>query len=144
MPDGPTRITHLASLAAAAAIAAPGCGSDSDSNGHPGHERVTPETGLGEIKQVRRGLTPALAQYRRGDADVAERTVGDAYLEHFELVEVPLAKAEPQLNEDLEVLIRERLRGAIAASESPKRVAALVREARVGLTDAEQALGKAG
>lgn len=130
---------------ACSAIALAACGSESDTDG-PGEaeQNVTADVALSEIRAVRAGLTEGLTQYKAGDDEAAERTVGDAYLEHFELVEVPLAKADPQLNEDLEHLMREELRGAIADGSSPKRVAALVREARAGLTEAEQALRKAG
>jgi high-affinity iron transporter len=135
-------LTVLAALAIApAGLVIAGCGEDSGSE--PAHEAeadVTPDEAITEIGAVRSGLDQGLAAYRKGDADAADQAVGDAYLEHFELVEIPLGKADPELNEELEELIREKLRDEIVAGAPVKEVEALVDEANAGLDRAERAL----
>jgi high-affinity iron transporter len=136
-------LTVLAALAIApAGLVIAGCGEDSGSE--PAHEAeadVTPDEAITEIGAVRSGLDQGLAAYRKGDADAADQAVGDAYLEHFELVEGPLEEADPELNEELEVLIRETLTNAIAEGEPVKDVEKLVDDANAGLDEAEKALG---
>jgi len=120
-----------------------GCGDDSDSTtGGEAEERaaVSPQQAVEEIGEVRAGLAAGLAAYRQGDAEKAERLVGDAYLEHFELVEGPLEDRDAELNEELEELIREEIRDEIAAEAAPAEVAALVRSANEELDRAEAAL----
>jgi hypothetical protein len=132
-------LTLLAALAIApAGFASAGCGEDSGSE--PAEAALTPQEAITEIGAVRSGLDQGLAAYRKGDADAADQAVGDAYLEHFELVEVPLGEADPELNEELEELIREKLRDEIVAGAPVKEVEALVDEANAGLDQAERAL----
>ena len=63
-----------------------GCGGDSGS-AEETEASLTPQEAITEIGAVRSGLDQGLAAYRKGDADAAEQAIGDAYLEHFELVE---------------------------------------------------------
>jgi hypothetical protein len=137
------RKTVLLTLAAAALLAV-GCGDDSDSDSsdeaRAAAASVTPAEAIGEIAEVRTGLVQGLAAYRQGDADRADELVGDAYLEHFELVEGPLEERDEELNEELEELIRETLRGRIQAEAPVAAVAGLVAEAERGLDRAELAL----
>lgn len=63
-----------------------------------------------------------------------------AYLEHFELVEGPLEEADEELNEHLEELIREELRGAISDGATVAEVKQLVAEADDGLGEARTVL----
>jgi hypothetical protein len=133
--------TLLAAVAIAPAGTVLGCGGDSDSE--PAEETeaaLTPQEAITEIGAVRSGLDQGLAAYRKGDADAADQAVGDAYLEHFELVEIPLGEADPELNEELEELIREKLRDEIVAGAPVKEVEALVDEANAGLDRAERLL----
>ena len=133
----------LAVLATGSMLAATGCGDDDDESGESDEPAVTADQAIDEIGAVRAGLDEALAQYRGGDADAAETTVEDAYLEHFELVEGPLEEADAELNEGLEELIREEITGEIAADAPVKDVEDLVAEANDGLDDAEKALAGA-
>jgi hypothetical protein len=125
-----------------------GCGDDSNDTDDAAEEAeetaLTPDEAIGEIALVRKGIDEGLAAYEAGDAATAETLVGDAYLEHFELVEPPLEEADEELNEELEVLIRETLTGAIAAGEPVKDVEKLVDEANSGLDEAEAALSGSG
>lgn len=125
------------SLAAVAALA--GCGEDS-SSGAEEHESATPQVAIVEIGEVRTGLAAGLAAYREGDAERADQLVGDAYLEHFELVEGPLEERDEELNEELEELIRNEIRQEIKDGAQVAAVAALVREANAELDEAEKAL----
>ena len=150
IPGRPALRNLLMLLAAITAfgLLAAGCGDDSDDTDEAAAEAeeaaLTPEQAIGEIALVRKGIDEGLAAYEAGDAATAETLVGDAYLEHFELVEPPLEEADEELNEELEVLIRETLTGAMAAGEPVKDVEKLVEEANSGLDEAEAALGGSG
>jgi hypothetical protein len=127
------------SLAALALVGA-GCGDDDSEEAT--EQSVSSEQALAEIPAVEQGLQQGLAAYRSGDAASADQLIGDAYLEHFELVEPPLEEVEPELNEELEELISTEIRDEIKNGAPPKQVAALVAEAQNGLGQAEQALSK--
>ena len=126
-------------MAASLALVATGCGDD-DSEPTEAEEAASPQEAIAEIGETRSGLDAALAVYRKGDAAEAEQLVGDAYLQHFELVEPPLEERDEELTEELEVLIRETVRDAISGGEPVKRVERLVEEANEGLDEAERAL----
>lgn len=128
--------------ALALALLTTGCGDDSEDDAaeQATETALSPEEAIAEISLVRQGIDEGLDAYRDGDAEQAEQLVGDAYLEHFELVEPPLEEADEELNEQLEVLIRETLRDAIVDGEPAKDVEQLVTEANEGLDDAERAL----
>jgi hypothetical protein len=137
-------ILLLAALLSVGLLAA-GCGDDSDDSEEAAEAAeetaLSPEEAIAEIAVIRKMLDDGLAAYEEGDQAAAEELVTDAYLEHFELVEGPLEEADEELNEELEVLIREELGGAVAAGEPEADVKKLVDEAQSGLDDAEAALG---
>jgi len=133
-----SKLVYL-SMAVAALIALVGCGEDS-SSGEEGHESATPQEAIAQIGDVRTGLLAGLVAYRAGEAEKADRLVGDAYLEHFELVEGPLEERDEELNEELEELIRNEIRQAIKAGAPVPAVLALMREANAELDEAEKAL----
>lgn len=133
--------TVLAMLLALALLAGCGDGSDSTTGDEAEeHAAVTAQQAIAEIGEVRSGLAAGLAALRQGDAEKADRLVGDAYLEHFELVEGPLEQRDEKLNEELEELIREEIRGEIEGGAPPSEVADLVRRANRELDEAEAAL----
>jgi len=119
------------------------CGDDESTESEEA-ATATPEQAITEVGEVRSGLDESLAAYEGGDAEAAEQLAGDAYLEHFELVEGPLEEADAELNEELEELIREELRAAIVDGEAASKVEGLVDEANAGLDEAERALEGAG
>jgi hypothetical protein len=129
-------VTGLAGLA----LIAGGCGDDSSSAEEEHKASATPEKAIAEIGEVRTGLAAGLAAYRQGNAEAADRLVGDAYLEHFELVEGPLEERDEELNEELEELIRNEIRAEIKDGAEASEVAALVAEANDELDQAEKAL----
>lgn len=134
----------LAVALSGAALALAAC-RDDEASTEAEEAAVSPKTAVAEIDAVRGGLDEAVAAYRRGDAEEAEQLAGDAYLEHFELVEGPLEERDEELNEELEELIREELRAAIVEGAPPAEVSSLVREAHAGLDEATAALqGGAG
>jgi hypothetical protein len=135
-----SRGMYLAPMLAGLALVA-GCGDGDSSATEEAHEAAaTPKTALAEIGQVRAGLAAGLAAYRAGEAEKADQLVGDAYLEHFELVEGPLEQRDEELNEELEELIRSEIRQEIKDGAEVSDVAALVAEANHELDEAEKAL----
>ena len=142
-----TKTTLIAAMAALALAA--GCGDDDDGNG-AGQETggdtfttqaETPESAaLGEIDEVRELLDRGVQQYRVGDEKAAERTVGDAYLEHFEDVEHPLEERDHELMESLEKLISTTIRDRIKQGADPSEVERLVDQANRDLDRAEALL----
>jgi hypothetical protein len=138
------RFPHPAAIAvplAAAALLAAGCGDDdSSATAEEEHAAATPQKAIAEIAKVRVGLAAGLAAYEQGNAEKADELVGDAYLEHFELVEPPLEQRDEELNEELEELIREEIRQEIKAGAKQSEVAKLVKEANRELDEAEKAL----
>jgi high-affinity iron transporter len=135
-----SRGMYLATTLAGLALIA-GCGDGDSSMTEEEHEAAaTPQKAMVEIGQVRTGLAAGLAAYRAGDAEKADQLVGDAYLEHFELVEGPLEERDEELNEELEELIRTEIREEIKDGADASAVATLVAEANHELGEAERAL----
>lgn len=95
---------------------------------------------VAEIEAVAQLLDEAGRAYAAGDRAGAEETVAEAYLEHFELIEAPLAEQDPRLMERLEVLIATTLRDRIKAKAPVPEVARLVAEAKQNLARAEKLL----
>lgn len=96
----------LVILFAALLLVAAGCGGSDESD----EESATPAEAVAEIEEIKTLLATAVQQVRDGDADAAEETVGDAYLEHFEHVEAPLGERDHDFMEELEEAISTDLR----------------------------------
>src|SRR3954447_1292875 len=124
----------------AVGLVAAGCGGDDGKESEEAGQSATPQQAMTEIGQVRKGLERALATYRAGDKAKADQQVGDAYLEHFELVEGPLEKADKELNETLEDGIREELRDKIKDGAPAAEVERLHTQIQANLDKAEAAL----
>ena len=105
---------------------------------------ATPAEAVREIQEVRELLAEAVEEYRAGDAQEAERLVGDAYLEHFEHVEGPLGERDHDLMEELEVLIATTIRRKIEQGAPEAEVERLVADANEKLDEAERALREEG
>jgi hypothetical protein len=110
-------------LAAALVGLAAGCGG---SDGKSEEESATPAEAVTAIGETKTMLADAVEQLRSGDADGAEQTVGDAYLEHFEHVEAPLGERDHELMEKLEEAISTDLRTDIKDGKTAAEVAAAV------------------
>jgi hypothetical protein len=125
-------------VALAAAVVV-GCGG-SDESSEEQEAQATPQEAIAHIGEVRTGIDEALKTYSAGDAAKADEQVGNAYLQHFELVEGPLEKADEGLNEKLEDAIREELRGKIQDKAPKAEIEQLADAIKADLTKAEAAL----
>jgi len=110
-------------LLAALALAVAGCGGNDD---EAEEESSTPAEAVSEIDEIKTMLATAVDQVRAGDADAAEETVGDAYLEHFEKVEHPLGEEDHELMEELEEAISTDLRDDIKDGKPVDEIEAAV------------------
>ena len=110
-------------LIAALALAVAGCGGNDE---EAEEESATPTEAVAEIAEIKTMLATAVDQVRAGDADAAEETVGDAYLEHFEHVEHPLGEEDHELMEELEEAISTDLRNDIKDGKSAAEIDAVV------------------
>ena len=126
----------LAILCVGLVLAVAGCGGDDESE----EESSTPAEGVAEIGEIKTMLATAVDQVRAGDADAAEETVGDAYLEHFEHVEHPLGEEDHELMEELEESISTDLRNDIKDGKSADEIEAAVAEINTDLDRAVELL----
>ena len=127
----------LVLVIAVLALAAAGCGGSSDSEESEG---ATPSEAIAEIATIKAALDDAVSQVRAGDADTADTTVGDAYLEHFEHVEDPLGDRDHDLMEELEEAISTDLRNQIKAGEDAAAIQASVDNIKSNLDRAVEVL----
>ena len=89
-----------------------------------------------EIASTAKGLDDALAAYKAGDAAKADQLAGDAYLDHFELVEGPLGKVDIAFMQQLEDQISAGVRNAMKDGKPVADVEALVTKAKADLATA--------
>jgi hypothetical protein len=123
-------------LATLALGATAGCGGSDEAE----EDAATPAEAVAEIKEIKTLLATAVVQVRAGDADMAEETVGDAYLEHFEHVEAPLGDRDHDLMEELEEAISTDLRNDIKDGQSADAIEAKVDEIEADLDKAVELL----
>lgn len=115
---------------------AAGCGGSDESE----EESATPAEAVAEIGEIKTLLATAVDQVRAGDADAADETVGDAYLEHFESVEEPLGERNHDLMEELEEAISTDLRADIKDGKSADEIKTKVDEIDADLDEAVELL----
>jgi hypothetical protein len=127
----------LVLMLGAVALAGTACGSSGDD------EETTPAAAVAEIDEIKAMLDTGLAQYRSGDQEAADTTVGDAYLEHFEHVEDPLGERDHELMEDLEHRISTEIRDEMKDGTPPDQVATLIAETKADLDTAKARLQEA-
>jgi hypothetical protein len=123
-------------LIAAVILVAAGCGGSDESE----EGSATPAEAVEEIGEIKTLLATAVDQVRSGDAEAAETTVGDAYLEHFESVEDPLGERDHDLMEELEEAISTDLRNDIKDGQSADAIEAKVDEIEADLDKAVELL----
>jgi hypothetical protein len=124
-------------LLAALALAVAGCGGNDD---EAEEESSTPAEAVAEIGEIKTMLATAVDQVRAGDADAAEETVGDAYLEHFEQVEGPLGERDHEFMEELEEAISTDLRNDIKDGKTADEIEDAVDEIESDLDRAVELL----
>jgi hypothetical protein len=113
-----------------------GCGGSDESE----EDSATPAEAVAEIGEIKTLLATAVDQVRAGDADAAEETVGDAYLEHFESVEDPLGERDHELMEELEEAISTDLRNDIKDGKSADEIETTVNQIEADLERAVEVL----
>ena len=123
-------------LATLALVATAGCGGSDSAE----EDSATPAEAVAEIKEIKTLLATAIDQMRAGDADAAEETVGDAYLEHFESVEDPLGERDHDLMEELEEAISTDLRNDIKDGKAADEIETKVDEIKADLDKAVEVL----
>ena len=129
--------TVLLLTALAGTLAVAGCGgSDAEAE----DESATAAQAAQEIDQIETLLDDALAQYRDGDAEAAEETVGDAYLEHFEKVEGPLGDEDHEFMEELEHRLSTEIRDEMKDDASVAEVERLIATTKQDLAKAQAML----
>jgi len=104
---------------------------------------VTIERGRQEIEKSRVILGQSLDALKRGDRDRAYKLSREAYLDHFEFVEIPLRLRNPNLVIDTEFKYA-KLRNDIRDGASVGRIRSDTAIVRAALVDVDRELAKKG
>jgi high-affinity iron transporter len=104
---------------------------------------VTAETAIAELDRSRVLLEESLALYRKGDGDAAFATARNAYLDHFELVEIPLRVRDEALTFELEERYA-ALRNLIDQRRPVREVRTKIADINDGLDEVERTLSEPG
>jgi len=99
--------------------------------------------GRHEMTLASQGVSDALAAFKAGDRDHAYTLARNAYLDHFEFVEVPLRLRNPNLVLDTEFTFAE-LRNEIRSGASLDKVRGSVVKLRHQLQDVDRELARKG
>ena len=134
------RLMSVVGMCGALALGA--CGGGDEEGSEPAGEQSTPAEAVKEIGATRASLDQAVGQLRSGDRQAAHDTVAEAYVEHFENVEGPLEKVDPELNEELEEAISQELRRRIKGGAPVRVVSTLVTDIKGDLATAEAKLSR--
>ena len=89
-----------------------------------------------EVTVIRQMLDKSLAAYQQGDPDLAFRLARDAYLDHFELVEIPLRVIDSDFTLEMEYRFAD-LRSKIRSRAPLADIEGVVRDIRKGLDETE-------
>jgi high-affinity iron transporter len=110
----------------------------------PAHAaQVSPEEGVAELERARALVARSVSLYEAGNAEAAYEAARNAYLDHFEFVEIPLRVRDEALTLELEedfAILRNQIQGAGAVSEVEATAAELSR----GLDRVERRLSDPG
>ncbi len=96
-----------------------------------------------EVAAIRSLMQESTEAYRAGNREEAFRMARGAYLDHFELVEIPLRIVDPNFTLEMEYLFS-HWRSRIEASAPVSEVEGIVRDLDQGLTEVEAVLQGAG
>jgi hypothetical protein len=130
----------LSLLILPAALALSACGNDSNADSGSSERQASPAVAIKEIGETRDALTAALATYKGGDQQAAADQAAEAYVQHFEAVEGPLAAKDHELNEQLEEAIGQDVRNAMKDGKPAAEVEQTVNAIVADLEKAEAAL----
>ncbi len=122
----------LLALAALLCAAAPAFGAD-----------ASLERGRAEIAKSRALLAESLAAFKAGDRDRAYDLSREAYLDHFEFVEIPLRLRNPNLVLDTEFKFAE-LRNDIRSGAPLSEIRSETADVRAALVDVDRELASKG
>jgi high-affinity iron transporter len=126
-------VTALIALLSALALASPAVAQSDTSL----------ERGRAEIAKASELVDQALAAVKRGDRQQAYRLAREAYLDHYEFVEIPLRLRNPNLVLDTEFKFAE-LRNGIRDGDSLGEIRRSTADVRAGLLDVDRELAKKG
>ncbi|MCX7624081.1 MAG: FTR1 family protein [Thermomicrobium sp.] len=96
-----------------------------------------------ELAAIRRLMAQSRDAYRAGDRERALRLARQAYLDHFELVEIPLRVADPNFTFAMEVQFAE-WRQAIERGAPADEIDRILMEIDSGLVEVERVVGGPG
>ena len=108
-----------------------------------GAQGFSTEDAITELNTSRDLVERSLELYRDGDSDQAYEVARNAYLDHFEFVEIPLRVRDEGMTLRLEEDYA-RLRNAIESGASTSEVDEIAGELRAGLDDVERELASPG
>lgn len=111
--------------------------------GSPAQAQVTPEEGIAELEEARALVDRSVELYEAGRAEDAYTAARNAYLDHFEFVEIPLRVRDEGLTLELEEDFAE-LRNLIEAGAPPEQVEDVARVVQAGLHRVEKVLTEPG
>ena len=127
-------------LALSGSLLLAACGGSDSSSEAESEASTTPAQARAEIGKVQTAIGDALASMKQGNRAAAGEAVAEGYVEHFEKVEGPLEKVDPELKEKLEESISTDLRGKIKSGASRAEVQQLAGSIRADLDTAESKL----
>jgi high-affinity iron transporter len=104
---------------------------------------VGPERAIEEVRLSRAGVDRAVEAAQRGQRERAYEEARSAYLDHFELAEIPLRLRDPNLVLDTEFLFAE-LRNGVREGEPVAETRATARKLRASLDEVERTLADPG
>lgn len=127
---------------AAVVVAVPGRSAGaSDRSG--AQAEATRDRAIEELHQVRDSIDETLALLKSGQRDAALEVARDGYLDHFEIVEIPLRAAAPELTLTAEEQFAE-IRSSIKVEASTDEIRSQIVELRGLVDDAERQLTAKG
>lgn len=104
---------------------------------------VTPEQGVGELEHARELVDESVSLYEGGEAEAAYTAARNAYLDHFEYVEIPLRVRDEALTLTVEEDFA-ALRNLIEAGAQVGEVQEVAAEVQRGLDRVERRLSSPG
>jgi high-affinity iron transporter len=122
----------LLTVAALCAVASPAAAKQDDL-----------ERGRAEIDKAGELITQSLQAYKRGDEQEAYTLARDAYLDHYEFVEIPMRLRDPDAVLDTEFDFQ-RLRNDIQDGKSVDTIRGDVADVRAGLVRSDRVLADKG